>query len=113
MGENCFILDKNTLQPGVTIGNNVILWSGNHIGHHSHIDDHTFIASHVVISGSVQVGKNCFFGVNTTIGDNLKIGDFTVVGAGAMVLKGVGGHSLIVRKSEALSERSSHRLRGL
>ena len=32
-GDNCFILEDNTIQPFVTIGNNVTLWSGNHIGH--------------------------------------------------------------------------------
>ena len=31
--ENCFILENNVIQHGVTIGNNVTLWSGNHIGH--------------------------------------------------------------------------------
>ena len=32
-----------------------MLWSGNHIGHHTTIDDHCFITSHVVISGNVNV----------------------------------------------------------
>src|SRR6188768_1517644 len=35
IGDNCFILEDNTLQPYVNIGNNVVIWSGNHIGHHS------------------------------------------------------------------------------
>ena len=34
-GDNCFIFEDNTIQPFVKIGNNVTLWSGNHIGHHS------------------------------------------------------------------------------
>ena len=34
-GDNCFILEDNTIQPFVTIGNNVVMWSGNHIGHHT------------------------------------------------------------------------------
>ena len=38
IGENCFILEDNTIQPFVEIGNNCVLWSGNHIGHHSKID---------------------------------------------------------------------------
>ena len=42
-GDNCFILEDNTIQPFVRIGNNVTLWSGNHIGHDSVIDDHCFI----------------------------------------------------------------------
>ena len=45
IGENCFVLENQTLQPTVVIGNNVYLWSGNHIGHGTHIDDHVYIAS--------------------------------------------------------------------
>src|SRR5262249_35560994 len=50
-GDNCFILEDNTIQPFVRIGNDVTLWSGNHVGHDSTIGDHVFIASHVVVSG--------------------------------------------------------------
>src|SRR4029453_3467230 len=45
-GDNCFILEDNTIQPFARIGNNVTLWSGNHIGHHSAIEDDVFMASH-------------------------------------------------------------------
>ena len=49
IGKNAFILEHNVIQPYVSVGDNCILWSGNHIGHHSRVDSHTFIASHVVI----------------------------------------------------------------
>jgi sugar O-acyltransferase (sialic acid O-acetyltransferase NeuD family) len=87
VGENCFILEDNTVQPFVSIGNNVTLWSGNHIGHHSRIDDDTFISSHVVVSGGVHVGRNCFIGVNATIRDHVTIADGTLIGAGALITK--------------------------
>ncbi len=86
IGENCFILEDNTIQPFVTIGNNVTLWSGNHIGHHSRIEDHCFIASHVVVSGRVVVGESCFIGVNATLRDHIKIGSRCVLGAGVLLL---------------------------
>lgn len=86
IGENCFIFEDNTIQPFVTIGNNVTLWSGNHVGHHSVIHDHTFIASHVVVSGRVEIGEQCFVGVNATLRDHIKIGDRCIVGAGALLL---------------------------
>lgn len=86
IGENCFILEDNTIQPFVTIGNNVTLWSGNHIGHHSTVHDHTFIASHIVVSGGVEIGEQCFIGVNATLRDHIKIGDRCVVGAGTLLL---------------------------
>jgi len=86
IGENCFILEDNTIQPFVKIGNNVTLWSGNHIGHHSIIRDHTFIASHIVVSGGVDIGEQCFIGVNATLRDHIQIGDRCVIGAGVLLL---------------------------
>ena len=74
IGEHCFIFEDNTLQPFVKIGDNVVLWSGNHIGHHSTIRANCFVSSHVVISGFVDVGENCFLGVNSTIVNNVSIG---------------------------------------
>ena len=85
-GENCFILEDNTIQPFVTVGSNVIMWSGNHIGHHSTIGDHVMVTSHVVISGGCTIEPNCFFGVNSTIRDETVIGRETLVGAGVTIL---------------------------
>jgi sugar O-acyltransferase (sialic acid O-acetyltransferase NeuD family) len=87
IGENCFIFEDNTVQPFVTIGNNVTLWSGNHIGHHSIIKDHCFIASHVVVSGHVEIEESCFIGVNATLRDHIKVGANCIIGAGALILK--------------------------
>ena len=64
IGDNCFILENNTIQPFTTIGNNVILWSGNHIGHHSVIKDHVFFTSHVVLSGHCTIESYSILGVN-------------------------------------------------
>jgi len=87
VGENCFILENNVIQPFVEIGDDVIMWSGNHIGHHNKIGNHCFISSHVVISGFVTVGSNCFFGVNSTIRDGITIGPECVIGAGCLILE--------------------------
>lgn len=86
-GDNCFILEDNTIQPFVKIGNNVTLWSGNHIGHHSEIHDHNFISSHVVVSGHCIVETNCFLGVNATIGHKVTLAKHTLLGAGCTVSK--------------------------
>ncbi|MES2795466.1 MAG: acetyltransferase [Bacteroidota bacterium] len=87
IGENCFILEDNTIQPFTTIGNNCVLWSGNHIGHHGVIKDHVFFTSHVVLSGRCIVGNNCFIGVNATIRDGCELGEGTLVAMGANLTK--------------------------
>ena len=38
--ENTFVMEDNTIQPFVDIGPDTILWSGNHVGHHSTIGAH-------------------------------------------------------------------------
>lgn len=86
-GENCLILEDNTIQPFVKIGNNVTLWSGNHIGHHSKIEDNSFITSHCVISGSCTIGRNSFLGVNCTINDKTTIAPYSLLASGSLITK--------------------------
>jgi sugar O-acyltransferase (sialic acid O-acetyltransferase NeuD family) len=87
IGDNCFILEDNTIQPFTKIGNNVVMWSGNHIGHHSVIEDNVFFTSHVVMSGHCNIGRNSWLGVNCTLRDGLKIGDSTLIAMGSLVTK--------------------------
>lgn len=89
MGEHCFVFEDNTVQPFVRLGNNVTLWSGNHIGHHSVIHDNCFISSHVVVSGFARIGENCFFGVNSTVANNIKIGHDCWISPGVILMKDV------------------------
>lgn len=85
IGENCFILENNVIQHGVKIEDNVVLWSGNHIGHQSVIQEHVYIASHVVVSGFCRVGRSSFLGVNCCVNDNISIAPDCIVGSGAIV----------------------------
>jgi sugar O-acyltransferase (sialic acid O-acetyltransferase NeuD family) len=111
IGDNCFIFEDNTIQPFVTIGDNVTLWSGNHIGHHSVIKSHSFIASHVVVSGGVEIGEQCFIGVNATLRDHIKVGDKCVIGAGAILLGDAGPEGVYMAPATERSKVPSTRLR--
>jgi sugar O-acyltransferase (sialic acid O-acetyltransferase NeuD family) len=106
-GANCFILEDNTVQPFVRIGNNVTLWSGNHIGHDSTIHDHCFISSHVVVSGHCTIEEGCFIGVNATLRNGITIAEHTVIGAGALIMKSTRARSVHVgQRAERLSTSS-------
>lgn len=110
-GQNCFILEDNTIQPFARIGNNVTLWSGSHIGHHSIIRDHSFVASHVVVSGGVEIGEQCFIGVNATLRDHIRIGDRCVIGAGSIVLRDALPEGVYIASASERSKVPSDRLR--
>jgi len=87
LGEHCFVFEDNTLQPFVRIGDDVVLWSGNHIGHHSTVGDHCFISSHVVVSGFCQIGSSSFLGVNATLANNVVLGRDNWIGPNTVVMK--------------------------
>lgn len=85
IGEDTFIFEDNTIQYNARIGNGVVIWSGNHIGHSAVIKDFSFISSHVVISGYCTIGMGSFCGVNSSIGNNIELGEDSLVGAGAVI----------------------------
>lgn len=107
IGDNCFILEDNTIQPFATIGDNVVIWSGNHIGHHSVVESHTFITSHVVISGHCRIGAYSFLGVNATLKDQLTLGEGTLIGMGANITKDTEPWSLYKADATKASKISS------
>jgi len=87
VGENCFIMEDNTIQPFVKVGNNIIMWSGNHIGHHSVIEDNNFLSSHVVVCGHCHIKSFCWIGVNSSIKDHIVLEEGTFVAMSSMVTK--------------------------
>ncbi len=107
VGDNCFILEDNTIQPFVRIGNDVTLWSGNHIGHDATIEDHCFLASHIVVSGYVRIGNNCFIGVNATLRNSITIAPETLIGAGAVIMKDTVPKGVYLPPRGELSKKTS------
>lgn len=87
LGRHCFVFENNVVQSFVTVGDNVVLWSGNHIGHHSRIGNNVFVSSHVVVSGFCEVGDNCFLGVNAALANNLRIAPDCWVGPGVVLAR--------------------------
>ncbi len=110
IGDNCFILENNTIQPFTSIGNNVILWSGNHIGHHSVIKNHVMFTSHVVLSGHCVIENYCTLGVNATIRDGVTIAEGTFVAMAASIIKNTEPWGLYKGNPAIKSEKSTKEL---
>jgi sugar O-acyltransferase (sialic acid O-acetyltransferase NeuD family) len=110
VGDNCFILEDNTIQPFVRIGNNVTLWSGNHIGHDSIIEDHCFLASHIVVSGGVHIHPYCFLGVNATLRNGITVAPHSLIGAGAIIMKDTVERGVYVARPTDLFNKTSDQI---
>jgi sugar O-acyltransferase (sialic acid O-acetyltransferase NeuD family) len=113
IGENCFIFEDNVIQHECEIGDNVVLWSGNHIGHQTSIADNCFITSHVVISGLCDIGENSFLGVNTSVADDTTVGHDCVVGAGTVVHSDLDGGQVYVGNPARSLDKSSYESMGI
>lgn len=85
IGENCFILGGQTINPDVVIEDNCVLWSGNHIGDRSRIGQHSWISSHVCIGGDCKIGPASFLGMNATIYHDVSIGEKNIIGAASII----------------------------
>ncbi|MBV9996518.1 MAG: acetyltransferase [Caulobacteraceae bacterium] len=85
IGENCFILEHNVLQAFTAVGDNVTLWSGNHIGHRSVIEEDVFMSSHVVVSGFCRIGARSFLGVNAAVAHQVTVAPDNFIAMGAAV----------------------------
>jgi len=90
------VLEFAVIQPCARVGNDVFLWSGNHVGHHASVGDHCYIAGNVVISGSTVVEPYCFVGVSATIGHEVTVGAESFIGAGSLVTKNVAPQSVYI-----------------
>jgi sugar O-acyltransferase (sialic acid O-acetyltransferase NeuD family) len=96
VGDNCFVLEFVTIQPCSKIGNDVFIWSGNHIGHHASVGDHCYIAGNVVVSGNTRIEPYCFIGVSATLGHEIVVGADSFIGAGSLITKNVDPRSVFI-----------------
>lgn len=109
VGENCFILERQTANYDCAIGNNVMMWSGCHIGDGARIGDNCFLGSHVVVNGFVEVGAGCYLASNCTIAHRIKVGAQSFIGANALVGADTAERSVHVSEPTAALAMDSRR----
>lgn len=98
-GYNCFIMPPAIVHPCVVLGNNVFVWSGSVVGHHSLIEDNCWLTSACNISGNVRLGANSFVAVNATIGHSVHIKKNCFIGANALVTKNLEADQVVIVES--------------
>ena len=96
IGENCFIFEYVNLQPFTEIGNNVVIWSQSHIGHHSIVKSNNFISGHVVVAGHCVVDSYCFLASNTSYREKTNIAEGCFIGMGSTVLNNTAPWSVYI-----------------
>ena len=98
-GWNCFIMPPSVIHPCVKLGNNVFIWSGAMVGHHSCIEDNCWLTSCCNVSGNVHLGANTFMAVNATLGHSVKVGKNCFLGANSLVTKNLEDDKVVIAES--------------
>jgi len=98
VGENCFILENQTIQPTVKIEDNVMIWSTNHLGHNSIIKSHSYLSSGITVSGHTSIGERTFVGVNSSFKDFISVGSDCFITMGSIVTKDIPDGSTVTSK---------------
>ncbi|MBL8517739.1 MAG: hypothetical protein JNM76_12320 [Betaproteobacteria bacterium] len=111
-GENCFIADGASIEPGATLGEGVYVWSNAIVGHHATVGDHAWIAAGSAIGGGAQVGARCFVALNATIGNEVEIGEECLLGARTLTTRNLPHKAVVIeRDSEPIRLTSDQFLR--
>lgn len=95
-GHNCFIMPPAIVHPCVKLGNNVFVWSGAMVGHHSIIGDDCWLTSSCNLGGNVEMGSRTFVAMNATISHSVKIGESCFLGANVLVLKNMENNQVVI-----------------
>lgn len=96
IGENTIIMDSSMIQPCVKFGNNVFVWGGAMVGHHSIIEDNCWLTGGCLIGGSVNMGQGCFIGMGAMLGQEVKVGEKCMIGAGTLTIKNIGDKVVVI-----------------
>jgi sugar O-acyltransferase (sialic acid O-acetyltransferase NeuD family) len=87
IGENTYVSEAVVLQAFCQVGNNVVIWSGTTVAHHSTIRDSCFLAPRAAIAGFVEVKENTFVGINATIVNNIVVERDNWIGPGVVITR--------------------------
>jgi sugar O-acyltransferase (sialic acid O-acetyltransferase NeuD family) len=87
IGENSFVFEGVVIQPGCSVGSDVVVWSAATIAHDVAIDDHCFLAPRVAVSGDVAIGHHSFLGINATVRNGVTVAPYSVIGAGTVIMR--------------------------
>ncbi|MBW8190819.1 hypothetical protein K0504_07210 [Neiella marina] len=108
IGHNSMIMDDAVIQPCVTVGNNVLVWGGAMVGHHSVLQDHCWISGGCAIGGGATIGERTFVGINATLGNAITVGRDAIIGSGAICNKCIAEGSVLITAETPTYRLNSH-----
>lgn len=89
VGAGTVLMAGAVINPGATIGENVIINTSSSVDHDCQIQNGVHIGPGAHLGGGVIVGETSWVGIGAVIKDKVTIGKNAIIGAGAVVLKNI------------------------
>jgi hypothetical protein len=87
-GANCLVIPgESSLEPYVTLGDDVFVWNAVSLSHFVTIGDDCWLSNGTVLGGNAAVGRGSFLGLGVTVNNHVNIGAGCLVGSGALVTR--------------------------
>jgi acetyltransferase-like isoleucine patch superfamily enzyme len=98
-GANCLVIPgESSLEPFVTLGDDVFVWNAVSLSHFVAIGDDAWLSNGTVLGGNARVGRGSFLGLGVTVNNHVAIGAGCLVGSGALVTRDLAdGQALLPR----------------
>ncbi len=96
LSEGVQVMAGAVVQPGATLGDNVIVNTRASVDHDCQIGAHVHIAPGATLSGGVVVGEGAHIGTGAIVIEGVEIGARAILGAGTVVLRNVPADATVV-----------------
>lgn len=89
LGAGCVVFAGAIVNPGASVGRNVILNTASLVEHDCAIGDHVHISPGARLAGGVRIGARSHVGIGAIVIQGIEIGADVTIGAGAVVIRDV------------------------
>lgn len=89
LGRGTVVMAGAVINCCTHIGKGCIINTGSTVDHDNYIEDFVHLSPGVHLAGTVKVGQGSWLGIGSLVSNNLSITSGSIVGAGAVVVKGI------------------------
>jgi UDP-N-acetylbacillosamine N-acetyltransferase len=89
IGKGAVVCALVAVNPGVALGENVILNTGASVDHDCVIEDGVHVGPGAHLGGVVQVRRGAWIGIGAILRDHIEIGHSSIIGAGSLVIDNI------------------------
>lgn len=96
VSEGCTVLANALIHTNARVGIGCIVNTGAIVEHDCILEEYVNLCPKAAMGGRTVIGKKAFLGIGCTLIDGIKVGEEAVVGAGAVVVRDVAAHAVVV-----------------